>query len=85
MNRIYAVNVGNGSTLKRVLQIGRTIALVADNTDKRRYPSREINLDEVEPEYFKIIGEVIWWGGTGFFSTSRATMEWADEDAEKSL
>lgn len=61
-DRIYAVNVDEGSTLKRIIELPDRLALVADNPDKEDYPTREILLAPDQSKLEVIVGEVIWWG-----------------------
>lgn len=61
-DRIYAVNVEEGSTLKRVTMLGNTIALISDNIDKSDYYTRTIELDDETEITRVIIGQVMWKG-----------------------
>lgn len=61
-DRIYAVNVDGGSTLKRIIKIDHGLLLVADNTDKEEYPTRALELQEDQSLLDVIVGEVMWKG-----------------------
>lgn len=61
-DRIYAVNVDDGATLKRVIRVPGYLALVADNPDKERYPTQKIEISDDDTVMNFLIGEVIWWG-----------------------
>ena len=61
-DRIYAVNVEGGATLKRILRIEGGIALVADNPDKETYPTQDLLLEEDQSIVSVVIGEAMWWG-----------------------
>lgn len=61
-DRIYAVNVDGGATLKRIVQIEGGIALVADNPDKETYPTNDVLLEEGQSLFDIVIGQAMWWG-----------------------
>lgn len=61
-DRIYAVNVDGGSTLKRVVRGTRDLWLVSDNPDKVEYPTRILELEEDQSLLEVIVGEVMWKG-----------------------
>ena len=61
-DRIYAVNVEGGATLKRIVKIEGGIALVADNPDKDTYPTQDVLLDEDQSLFDVVIGQAMWWG-----------------------
>lgn len=61
-DRIYAVNVDGGATLKRIVKVEGGIALVADNPDKESYPTVDVPIEEGQSLFDIVIGEAIWWG-----------------------
>lgn len=61
-DRIYAVNVEEGSTLKRVVVAGGTLMLISDNLDKDEYPVRTIEWDGDTELRSIIVGEAVWCG-----------------------
>jgi transcriptional regulator with XRE-family HTH domain len=61
-DRIYAVNVDGGSTLKRVAVLDRGLLLISDNPDKEEYPTRPLELAEDQSVLDVIVGEVMWKG-----------------------
>lgn len=62
--RIYAVNVDEGTTLKRIAMSGEILTLIADNLDKDEYPLRTIDVSgDVELKSL-IVGEAVWWGAS---------------------
>jgi SOS-response transcriptional repressor LexA len=63
-NRIYAVNVEEGSTLKRVAIVGGVLTLMSDNLDKEEYPVRTIECDSDTQLRSVIVGEAVWSGTT---------------------
>lgn len=60
--RIYAVNVDEGSTLKRVVIAGGVITLHSDNLDKKEYPSLTIEGEDGSEVSNIIVGEAVWCG-----------------------
>jgi transcriptional regulator with XRE-family HTH domain len=60
--RIYAVNVEEGSTLKRVVLVGGVVTLHSDNLDKSEYPIRTIECDDDTQLRSIIVGEAVWCG-----------------------
>lgn len=62
--RICAVNVDEGTTLKRIAMSGEILTLIADNLDKDEYPLRTIDVSgDVELKSL-IVGEAVWWGAS---------------------
>jgi transcriptional regulator with XRE-family HTH domain len=61
--RIYAVNVEEGSTLKRIVLGADGITLHSDNLDKATYPMRTITFDDDTRMRNIIVGEAAWAGG----------------------
>jgi phage repressor protein C with HTH and peptisase S24 domain len=61
-DRIYAINLEGGSTLKRVIVVPQGLLLVSDNPDKSEYPTRPVELQEGQSILDVIVGEVIWKG-----------------------
>lgn len=61
-DRIYAVNVEEGSTLKRIAVVGGVLTLMSDNLDKDEYPVRAIECDSDAELRSIIVGEAVWWG-----------------------
>ncbi len=61
-DRIYALNVDGGSTLKRIAVVDRGLLLISDNPDKEEYPTRPIELEEDQSILDLIVGEVMWKG-----------------------
>lgn len=60
--RIYAVNVEEGSTLKRIVVAGGTLTLLSDNLDKDEYPARTIECEGDTELRNLIVGEAVWCG-----------------------
>lgn len=60
--RIYAVNVEEGSTLKRVVIAGGVLTLHSDNLDKGEYPSRTVEAEDGVELSSIIVGEAVWCG-----------------------
>lgn len=58
-DRIYAVNVEEGSTLKRVAIVGGVITLCSDNLDKDEYPMRVIECEDDAQLRSVIVGEAV--------------------------
>lgn len=58
-DRIYAVNVEEGSTLKRVAIVGGIVTLSSDNLDKDEYPMRTIECDDNTELRNIIVGEAV--------------------------
>lgn len=61
--QIYAVNVDDGSTLKRVMMAPDGITLHSDNLDKNHYPMRPIAFDDDTQMRNIVVGEAVWAGG----------------------
>jgi len=62
--RIYAVNVDDGSTLKRVVSVVDGLMLHSDNLDKSRYPIKTISFDDDTEMPARIVGRAVWAGGS---------------------
>ncbi len=59
-DRIFAIGIQDRVLLKRLrLTAGGKIAVVSDNEDKRRFPT-----EEVEPQEIRILGHAVWHAGT---------------------
>lgn len=61
-DRIYAVNVEEGATLKRIVREPGFVMLVADNPDKDNYETQRIPVDDDESIMRLVVGQVMWWG-----------------------
>lgn len=65
--RVYAVRVDEGATLKRLEIVehreGRVLALISENPDKAKYPTRLMSIVEAVLTEI-VIGEVVWHGGS---------------------
>ena len=61
--RIHAVNVDDGSTLKRIVSVVDGLTLHSDNLDKVQYPMRSIEFDDATEMPNIIVGRAVWAGG----------------------
>lgn len=59
---IYAVNIDEGSALKRVVIVGNLMSLVSDNLDKAEYPI--LPPMDITDRFIQglIVGKAVWWG-----------------------
>ena len=63
---VYAVNLGpltgeDGGTLKRIEISDDHLVIIADNSDKTRYPTRAFDMAELELPRV-LVGKVVWIG-----------------------
>lgn len=59
-DKIYAVNVDGGSTVKRIGVTAGGLTIIADNPDKDSYATRALPMEESQTLFDVIVGQVIW-------------------------